>query len=135
LDVGCATGYSSAVLAGLAAAVVAVEEDAELAAQATALLDELEWANAAVVEGPLAAGVPDQGPYDLIFVNGAVEDVPPALLDQLAEGGRLACVFMAGGFGRASVFVKANGAIGRRELFDASVPPLPGFGKKRGFVF
>lgn len=135
LDVGCATGYSSAVMARLAAALVAVEEVPELAAQATKLLDQLECVNAAVVEGPLAGGVPDQGPYDVIFINGAVEDVPDTLTAQLAEGGRLACVYIDKGFGRASLFVKAGGAIGRRELFDAGVPMLPGFEKKRGFVF
>lgn len=135
LDIGCATGYSAAVLSHLAAAVVAVEEDPDLAEKAMANLTELECANAAVTKGPLASGAADQGPFDVIFINGAVEQVPVALLGQLAEGGRAACVYVVDGVGKASLFIKEGGVVGRRELFDASVPALPGFAKERGFVF
>ena len=95
LDVGCASGYSTAVIARLAGTVVGVESDAELAARATGLLTDLEVDNAAVVEGAFDAGLPDQGPYDIIVLNGAVPDVPAALLDQLADGGRLLAVVRA----------------------------------------
>lgn len=135
LDIGCATGYSTAVLSQLAAAVVAVDESPDLVAEATARLAELEYGNAAVNEGPHAAGAPGEAPFDVILINGAVDQVPDTLFDQLAEGGRLACVLNVGGVGKASVFIKEGGVIGRRELFDANVPPLPGFAVDKGFVF
>ncbi len=135
LDIGCATGYSAAVLSHLAAAIVAVEESPELAERARALLAELECANAEVIEAPLTAGAQDRGPFDVIFMNGSAARIPDGLIDQLADGGRLACVYDVGGVGKASLFTKEGSVVGRRELFDASVPPLPGFEQKRGFVF
>lgn len=135
LDIGGGSGYSAAVLSKLAGAVVAVEEDAALAAQAEKLLAGQGCDNAVVVCGPLAQGCPSQGPYDAIFINGAVEEAPEALLQQLKEGGRLAAVVMANGVGKAMLYLKSHGVVGRRELFDASVPPLPGFALPKKFVF
>jgi protein-L-isoaspartate(D-aspartate) O-methyltransferase len=133
LDVGCATGYSSAVLARLSAEVVALEQDADLVRAASELL-----ANAVgkveVVQGGLVEGVKGQAPFDVIFVNGAIEEVPETLLGQLAEGGRLVAV-LKDGQSRAWLFLKENGRIGRRPDFDADVPVLAGFRKAMGFVF
>lgn len=136
LDVGCGTGYSSAVLAQLASAVVALEVDADLVRRANANLAELGVDNVAVVEGDLHAGYAAQGPYDVIFVNGAVEAVPDALTRQLGEGGRLLLVERRGGVvGKAMSYARYDDAIGARELFDAQVPTLPGFERKPAFVF
>ena len=136
LDIGCATGYSTAVLARLAATVVAVESDRGLAKTAVALLAELDADNAVVVEGELKAGYAKQAPYDAIVLGGAVEQVPPAITDQLAEGGRLAAVVADGSsVGVGVLMLRARGALLRRVLFDAAVPPLPGFEAERGFVF
>ncbi len=135
LDVGCGTGYSTAVIGRCAGAVVALEGDAELAARATELTAELQVDNAAVVEGPLRAGLPDQGPYDVIFINGAVPEVPAALIDQIAEGGRLVAVIRADGVGRAHLITRNDGLLSRRPLFDAATPALPGFEVEAGFVF
>ncbi len=136
LDIGCATGYSTAVLARLAATVVAVESDRGLAKTAVALLAELDADNAVVVEGELKAGYAKQAPYDAIVLGGAVEQVPPAITDQLAEGGRLAAVVADGSsVGVGVLMLRARGALLRRVLFDAAVPPLPGFKAERGFVF
>jgi len=135
LDIGCATGYSSAVLAELAAAVTAIEEVPELADEAEARLAELECGNVAVVRSAFAEGSGDHAPFDVIFINGAVEEIGQALFDQLAEGGRLVCVYDVRGVGKASIFIKEGGVVGRRELFDANVPYLPGFAKKPSFVF
>ena len=136
LDIGCATGYSTAVLARLAATVVAVESDGGLAKTAVALLAELDADNAVVVEGELKAGYAKQAPYDAIVLGGAVEQVPPAITDQLAEGGRLAAVVADGSsVGVGVLMLRARGALLRRVLFDAAVPPLPGFEAERGFVF
>lgn len=141
LDIGCATGYSTAVLARLADTVVAVESDAELAETAIALMTELDADNTAVVTGELAQGYAKQAPYDVIVLGGAVEEVPRALSDQLVEGGRLVAVVTGetGGarkrVGRATLVRRKYGTLSSRVLFDAAVPPLPGFAIQRGFVF
>ncbi|RMF15941.1 MAG: protein-L-isoaspartate O-methyltransferase [Alphaproteobacteria bacterium] len=135
LDIGCATGYSSAVLASLADAVVALEEDADLAAFAGEALADAGIDNVAVIEGRLREGVPAEAPFDVIFVNGAVEEVPAAFIDQLADGGRLVCVLRDGDRSRGWLMVKSEGAAGGRPLFDAFTPLLPGFSRPRGFVF
>ncbi len=135
LDVGCATGYSTAVLAHLAASVVGLDSDAELARAATALLQDLGVGNASVVTGPPGEGYAAQAPYDVIFFNGSVPERPAKLFDQLAEGGRLVAVIGGQPVGHAHVFVKANGVVGGRIVFDASAHPLPGFEIAESFVF
>jgi protein-L-isoaspartate(D-aspartate) O-methyltransferase len=136
LDLGCGSGYATAILSRLAATVVALEVDAALAAAANQTLDELEIDNAVVVEGPLAEGYPKQAPYNVILLNGAVSEVPPVIADQLAEGGRLVTVVSVGvGLGRATLMRRDGGVISSRILCDATVPVLPGFEAVPGFVF
>jgi protein-L-isoaspartate(D-aspartate) O-methyltransferase len=135
LDVGCATGYSTALLARLAASVVAVESDGAVAAQAKAALSEGGLTNAEIVTGSLAAGAAAKGPYDVIVLEGAVEFVPQTLLDQLAEGGRLACILGIGPAAKATIYSRNRGDISSRPVFDAAAPVLPGFTKAPAFVF
>lgn len=135
LDVGAATGYSTAVLARLAGQVVALEDDAELAAQGSRLLVELGALNAAYVQGPMTAGWSAEAPYDVILLNGSVAEMPPALLGQLKPGGRLVAVVGQGRSGRATVYTNTPGGVGSRIAFDAAVPLLPGFEARPGFVF
>ncbi|MDF2995753.1 MAG: Protein-L-isoaspartate(D-aspartate) O-methyltransferase [Xanthobacteraceae bacterium] len=135
LDVGAATGYSTAVLARLAGQVMALEEEAELASQGSNLLVELGLLNAAFVQGPLTAGWPAESPYDVILLNGAVDSAPEALLGQLKPGGRLVAVVGRGRAGRATIFTNTSGGVGSRVVFDAAVPVLPGFEARPGFVF
>jgi protein-L-isoaspartate(D-aspartate) O-methyltransferase len=135
LDVGCTTGYSSAVLARLANSVVALESDPELAATATETLLGLDIGNAAVVTGPLEAGYPAEAPYDVILLGGSVELVPPSLTDQLKDGGRLVAVIGTGPAGMATVFQRTGDDISRRPAFNAPIPPLPDFERPRAFVF
>jgi len=134
LDVACGTGYSSAVLARLAAEVVALEQDADLVRIASELLANVTG-KVEVVQGGLIEGVKGQAPFNVIFVNGAIEQAPDILLSQLAEGGRLVTVMRESGQARAWLFVKQNGQVGRRPDFDAEVPLLAGFKKAMGFVF
>ena len=133
LDVGGGTGYSAAVLARLAGEVVALEQDADLVRAASQLLANVVG-KVEVVQGGLVEGVKDRAPFDVIFINGAIEQVPDTLLSQLAEGGRLVAV-LKDGQSRAWLFLKQNGQIGRRPVFDAEVPVLAGFKKAMGFVF
>lgn len=133
LDVGCATGYSSAVLARLAAEVVALEQDADLVRAASQLLADAVG-KVEVVQGGLVEGVKNQAPYDVIFINGAVEEVPETLLAQLGEGGRLVTV-LKDSQSRAWLFLKEKGKVGKRPDFDTDVPVLAGFRKAVGFIF
>jgi len=134
LDLGCGLGYSTAVIARLAGAVIAVEEDAELAALAEKTLLAENVDNAAVFAGPLALGAAKHGPYDVITIQGAVETVPKALTDQLKDGGRIGCIFMEGALGVARVGYRIDGAVSWRYAFNATAPVLPGFELRRGFV-
>jgi protein-L-isoaspartate(D-aspartate) O-methyltransferase len=135
LDVGCATGYSTAVLARLAGAVVALEEDAALAELARGNLRALGVSNAQVASGPLADGLPAQAPYDVILVNGAFEIAPKALLRQLKPGGRLVGVLGRGPASKAMLYCSIGGESGGRAIFDAAAPLLPGFAAPPAFVF
>jgi protein-L-isoaspartate(D-aspartate) O-methyltransferase len=132
LDVGTGLGYGAAVMARLAASVVALEEDADLAEGAKAALAGI--GNVAVVAGALAAGHAAQGPYDVITVQGGVEQIPAALLAQLKEGGRIGAVFMEGALGTVKVGLKTEGKISWRFAFNATAPVLPGFAAARAFV-
>ncbi|NBC97364.1 MAG: methyltransferase domain-containing protein [Deinococcus-Thermus bacterium] len=136
LDIGCATGYSTALLARLASTVVAVEQDAEMVAQASATLQQLGVDNAVVVEADPTAGYPQQAPYDVIMINNSVPEVPATLLDQLADGGRLVTVLSdSGHLGRAVLYRRFGETVSSRDLFDASTPTQPAFARKPAFEF
>lgn len=134
LDLGCGLGYSTAVIARLADAVVAVEEDDALAGEAQRTLSAEGVDNAAVVVGPLAAGDAKHAPFDVITVQGGVETIPDSLLAQIKEGGRIGAIFMDGALGSARVGYKIDGAMTWRFAFNATAPVLPGFTAKRGFT-
>ncbi|MSP47268.1 MAG: protein-L-isoaspartate O-methyltransferase [Xanthobacteraceae bacterium] len=134
LDVGCATGYSTALLSHLAGSVVGLEEDAALARWAAEALARAGLTNARIVTGALSLGAPEGGPYDLIVLQGSAEIVPVALFDQLKDGGRLACV-LGRGPGKAMLYRRIEGELSGRVVFDAAASPLPGFAKPHEFVF
>ncbi len=135
LIVGAGLGYEAAVVARLAQAVVALESHPEMAAQAEATLAEQGVDNVAVVTGELAAGYPGQAPYDVILIAGGIEELPQALADQLAEGGRIGAIFAEGNLGVARIGHKIDGEINWRFAFNGSAPVLPGFNRRKGFVF
>jgi len=134
LDIACARGYSTAILARMAGTVVGLESDEDSLSRASGLLSDVGADNAVVIEGDLAAGVAKQGPYNVVFVNGAVDSVPQAWLDQLAPGGRLVAVIRKGPVGKATVFTRSAAGIGERVVFDAHVSSLPGFQLEAGFI-
>ncbi|WP_417689588.1 protein-L-isoaspartate O-methyltransferase family protein [Roseibium sp.] len=135
LVVGTGSGYSAAVLSRLAASVVAVEEDAGLAAAAGDRLVDLGIENAAVIEGKLTDGCASEGPYDAVIIDGAVDVTPQSLLKQLKDGGRLVVIEGRGGAGAARLYQASGDASASRFGFNASVAVLPGFEKKAEFVF
>jgi protein-L-isoaspartate(D-aspartate) O-methyltransferase len=136
LDVGCGTGYSSAVLARLAGSVVALEQDETLAAQAKAALAAAGSGDKVVLAtGPLTAGWSAAAPYDLILLNGTTEVAPETLGGQLKPGGRLLCVFGRGSMGKAMIYRQIEGHLVGRPIFDAAAPVLPGFVAPPAFVF
>lgn len=133
LDLGCGLGYSTAVLAHLADFVAGVEDDEERATEAQSLLSENGVDNAAVLSGSLAEGAEKSGPYDIIMIQGAVDEVPETLLDQLREGGRIACIFAEGSLGVVRVGHKLNDRVSWRFAFNATAPLLSGFQKEAVF--
>ncbi len=125
LDVGCGSGYSAAVLARLAAEVVAVDDDASLLARARTALSAAGATNVTFVEGPVATAGSASGPYDVIVVEGALEAVPEALLDQLKLDGRLVVSLAPKGHPAvAHLFVRSSSGIASSPAFDARLPPL-----------
>jgi len=135
LDVGCGSGYSTAVLAQLASAVVAMEDDASLAESADQILTALEISNAAVLSGDLTKGVPSEAPFNVIVVEGLVEAIPQKLFDQLKDGGRLVACVARGRSGFATVFQKSGAEITEREAFNLNMPKIAAFAKARQFAF
>ena len=128
LVVGCGTGYSAAVLAAMGLVVTALESSTQLASKA-------RGNGFQVVEGPLDAGWSNGAPYDQILIDGAVEQIPDAIIDQLANGGRLGTALIDRGITRLIVGRKSGGAFGYLSVSDAGVPALPGFARPKAFTF
>ncbi len=137
LVVASGRGYGAALLSRLVKSVVAVESDRSLAGSAEQTIRELGIDNVQQVVGPMEAGAPSSGPYDVILIEGAVHEIPRAILDQLAEGGRLGTVIAgtSGAVGVAHLVVKEGGVTSGRPLFDAGTPLLPGFAPPPRFTF
>ena len=134
LDVGAGLGYSSALAARLGEAVIALEENADMAAEAERALAEAGIDNVAVVEGRLSEGAAKHGLYDVILVQGAVGHMPESLTDQLKDGGRIVAIFAEGALGVVRVGYRIDGAVNWRYAFNAGAPVLPGFEASRAFV-
>jgi protein-L-isoaspartate(D-aspartate) O-methyltransferase len=135
LDVGPATGYSTAILARLASKVVAVECDAGLLAVAKDALESQQISGVKTVANALADGAPEHAPFDVVFVNGRLTDAPERLLGQLAPGGRLVAVIGSETSAKATLFTKIDETIQAVIDFDSGGPVLPGFEKKVEFAF
>ena len=134
LDVACGLGYSTAILSRLCDFVVAVEDDEARTAEAQSILSQNGIDNAAVMMHALTEGAAKSGPYDVIIIQGGVEEMPTALTDQLREGGRIACIFLEGNLGVVRVGHKIDGAVNWRFAFNASAPVLKGFEKRAAFA-
>lgn len=134
LDVAAGLGYSSAVIARMAEAVIALEETEALADEAQSLLAEHNVDNVVVHAGELTKGAAEHGPYDVIIVQGGVEELPESLLAQLKDGGRIACVVMTGALGDVQLGQKTGGDVAWRSVFNAGAPVLPGFERARAFA-
>lgn len=134
LNIGCAYGYSAAVMARIAEAVVAVESDETMATEAQARLAAQDIFNVVVVKAGLTEGCPSQAPYDAMLIEGGIEELPDALADQLRDGGRVVALFRENNLGVVRVGLKLDGRINWRFAFNAGAPILPGFAKQPGFV-
>ena len=134
LVVGAGTGYSGAVLGRIVARVVAVESNSALSEAAAAALAAANSSNVVVIKNELTAGAPGEGPYNVILLDGAVEELPQALLDQLADGGRMAAILVSGGVGKAVLWRRIGGLVDATVMFEAQAPMLPGFQKAASFA-
>jgi protein-L-isoaspartate(D-aspartate) O-methyltransferase len=135
LLVGAGCGYLAAIATNLAAHIVAVEDDAALYAIAKANLAKILVANVDMVEGPLTEGWSQNAPYDLIIIDGAIQELPEALVVQLADNGRLVCGQLRGPITALAHGIKRSGAIALRPFIDSEIAPLRQFAKKPEFVF
>jgi protein-L-isoaspartate(D-aspartate) O-methyltransferase len=136
LDIGPGTGYSTAIIAKLAESVVSVEENNELCESSGQTLIELGVTNAAVICGEHVKGLANEAPFDVIVINGQVEEIPQTLINQLADGGRLVAVIGSKNLGRATVIKKQDEKLSTSTGFDASAPLLDGFQtSEKGFQF
>ena len=135
LDIGCGYGYLAALAGQMAQAVIGVEDNTELATQAQDALVALEADNVVIETGALVDGAPDHGPYDAIFIEGGVEEVPSTILGQLKENGRVAAIFIDGNVGSCRVGRMSGGSVTWLSAFDATAPLLDGFSKEKVFEF
>ena len=134
LDVGAAYGYSSAVISKMAEAVIAVEEDEDVAQEAQTVLAEAGADNVVVHTAPLNEGAAEHGPYDVMILQGGVEEFPSNLEEQLKDGGRVACMFLNRALGEVRLGRKSDGILSWRFAFNAGAPVLPGFSAERVFA-
>lgn len=134
LDVAPATGYSTAVLSRLAGAVVAAEPSEAMAERLQGNVSDLELDNVLVAAPSDPVGDPENGPYDVIFVNSGVEDLPHGLLDQLKDGGRLVAIFMSGAVGQCRVRIKTGDKLSDRYVFNATASVHEAFVRKEEFA-
>ena len=135
LDIASASGYSSAIIAQMAQAVVGLESDAQLIEQSSQTIIDQEIYNAIIIKGAVENGAQKHGPYDAMIVQGGIEQFPDTLHQQLKDGGRVVAIFQNGPLGQCRIGIKSNGQITWRNLFDASAPLLPEFAKKPEFCF
>jgi len=135
LELAPATGYSTALISKMAEAVIAIEPDETLAAQAQQSLARLEVDNAVVSAGDPAVGDAAHAPFDVILVNGAVTTLPEALTDQLRDGGRLVAIFAEDGRSQCRVLTRSGAGLSERYMFDAAAPVLAGFDRPAAFSF
>ena len=136
LDVACGTGYSTAILARLSEMVVAVESDEALVTKAEEILTGIDIGNAAVISGEPAKGAAKQGPFNVIFIGGVIEEAPTVLFDQLAENGRVGAFLLENGVTSGVVYRKSDSGVSKSARFTASMKSvLPGFEKAKDFVF
>ncbi|MCZ2203978.1 protein-L-isoaspartate O-methyltransferase family protein [Bartonella sp. A05] len=135
LDIGANSGYCAALFSKLAGFVIALENNKVLSERAAKILERNHCDNVVVVHGSLEQGYAVEGPYDVIFIEGAVDFIPDVIFEQMKEGGRLVVVEGHGNAGVARIYVKEEGVVSGRRAFNLAVKGLPGFLKAPNFIF
>ena len=134
LDIGTGLGYSSAIISLIAEVVIAVEDDSSLASESEEVLSEIGADNVVVQVSKLEDGAPEHGPYDVVILQGGIEEIPVLILNQLKDGGRIGAIFVEQGIGTAKIGFKINDKINWRYSFNAAAPVLSGFFKQKDFA-
>ena len=135
LNISCGYGYTTALIARMAAVVVGVDQDEATAKAAVERLAAQEVVNSIIECGPLAEGSAQHGPYDVIFIEGAIETLPEGLYDQLKDDGRFVTIVSDGETSQCRIGTKTPTSVAWRRVFDATAPVLPGFARKKAFEF
>ncbi len=138
LDIASASGYSCAILSPLVTTVIALECNKRQMDKASKLWTQLGTCNIALINGKINEGVPDQAPYSLIIINGAVTKVPKEIINQMGPNSRLITVIKKDNIsiGHATLFLKnINGNVSHRKVFDANIPILEEFKSEPKFKF
>ncbi len=135
LDIAGGTGYSAAVLAGMATTIIALEESEAMGEKASAIWQSLDVDNAVTVSGALCEGQAKQGPFDVILINGCVAELPKALLNQLADGGRLVCAQIVDGTSKAHIYRRMGDGFASQAAFNLTAPRLKAFDPDLKFEF
>ncbi len=135
LDIGSGLGYSSAIIASVAEAVISLEENEEFSNEAENIFSLHSVDNVVPVHGVLSEGMPRYGPYDVITVQGCIETLPPAILDQVKLGGRIGAIVITENGGKCRIGINKPSGVDWQTAFDAEAPILPGFEKTGEFVF
>ena len=135
LIISSTTGYSAALASKIAETVICIEEDNDLLNFSEKIAIANSMNNIVFIKNELNKGYPDQGPYTCILIEGAIEEEPKLIIDQLADGGRLVTILNDNENGSAIKYSKINGQITSQFLFSMDAPVLESFKKSKKFNF
>ena len=135
LVIGSSTGYSSAVISRIAETVISIEEDKELLDFSEEAVRKNGIDNIVFINSTMKEGCSEQGPFNAIIIEGAIDEVPPKILNQLEHNGRLIAMINDNGISNVIEYQKKNNTFTERFLFNCSAPKLKSFDKRKSFSF
>ena len=135
LVIGSSTGYSSAIISRLAETVISIEEDQELLDFSEEAIKKNGIDNIVFINNAMIEGCSEQGPFNAIIIEGAIDEVPPNILNQLEDNGRLIAMINNKGVSNVIEYQKKNNIFTDRFLFSCTAPKLKCFDKRKSFSF
>ena len=135
LVIGSSTGYSSAIISRLAETVISIEEDQELLDFSEEAIKKNGIDNIVFINNAMIEGCSEQGPFNAIIIEGAIDEVPAKILNQLEDNGRLIAMVNDNGISNVIEYQKKNDTFTDRFIFSCSAPKLKSFDKRKSFSF